>query len=101
MPKKEPKVNETVGLVQGAYDNVELVPQTTKRERNFEEIVNALKAGKFFVLREKYSRNSVYVLLRNLKEKANIKACFGVTQTEKDGKTVKQFVIFLTKEKSA
>lgn len=99
MTKKQKIEIEENGLAQGSYDNITIMPQTTKRERIFNEIVETLKANKFFVLRPKYSRNSVYVLCRNLKEKAQVDACFGITETEKDGKKTRQFVLFLKKEK--
>ena len=97
--KKEIEVKEETqlqGIKQGVYDSIVIVPQTTQREQTIEEITTALKDGKFFVMREGYTRNSVYTLIRNLKEKYNIAACFGVTETN----GVKQFVLFVNKEKA-
>lgn len=96
--KKEIKTQENIGMKQGIYDSVVIVPQSTKREQFFDDIVKALKEGKFFVLREGYSRNGVYILLRKLKEKANINAVFGITETKTDDKTIKQFALFVKKE---
>lgn len=93
-PISEESKEEIKGFVQGAYDNVELIPQESKKEKSYNEIVEALKADKFYVMREKFTRNSVYVLLKKLKETSQLEASFGVTV--KDG--IKQFVLFPKKE---
>ena len=100
--KKAVKISEEIkteikGIIQGAYDTIEIVQPTTKREQTFKEIVDALKAGKYFVMREGYTRNSIYVLLRNLKEKASLNVTFGETQTN----GVKQYALFVQKEKAS
>jgi len=92
------EIKEIVGLKQGVYDAIEIIPNTTKRAEDFNEMVSALKAGKFFVLREGYTRNSVYVTLKRLEDKAQVKASFGQTKTVVDGKEVKQYVLFVKKE---
>lgn len=98
MTKKETKTIpvDEVGIKQGIYDKVELIPQTTKAKETFNEIVTALKDGKYYIMRLGFSRNSVYNLLKKLKEESQIEACFGQTKTAttKDGKDILQYVIF-------
>lgn len=90
---------EEIGINQGVYDVVEIIPQTTKSEQTFNEIVEALKNGKYYVMRLGFSRNSVYNLIKKLKENAQIEACFGETKTgEKDGKAIMQFAIWKKKD---
>lgn len=76
---------------QGSFKSVVLVPQPNKREKIFGEIVSALNKKEFYVMRPKYSKNSVYTLLRKLKTEANIEATFGVTETN-------QFAIYAKTE---
>jgi hypothetical protein len=103
-----------IGKPQGVYENLVIVPQTTKSEQKFDEIVQALKDGKQFLMREGYTRNSVYVLLKKLDEEAKVKASFGVTQTgvypkgtmdskKKDisGQPINQYVLFPMKKEEA
>jgi hypothetical protein len=89
-----PKSETVVGLPQGTYDTVEILPETTKSEQTMNEIVAALEAGKYFVMREGYTRNSVYILLKKLREKHGIEAVFATTQNN----NVKQFVLFKEKQ---
>lgn len=99
--KKEKTEIKPLGIVQGVYDIIEIVPFTTKRERYYDEIVSALKAGKFFVMREGYNRNGIYLLLRKLKEKSNVNAVFGQTQTGTNPETKKpilQYALFVKKD---
>jgi hypothetical protein len=108
------KQNQVLGKNQGVYDNLEIIPQTSKSEQKFEEIVKALNEGKQFLMREGYTRNSVYVLLKKLKEEAKIEACFGLTQTgvypkgsmdskKKDisGQPILQYVLFRQKKEES
>lgn len=84
-------IEESQGLIEGAHDDVELKPMINKSEVKFNLIVDSIKAGKKWVLRAGYTQNSVYVLLKKLREKANINATYGVTVN--DG--VEQYVIYL------
>lgn len=107
------KQTQVLGKNQGVYDNLEIIPQTTKSEQKFEEIVTALNKGKQFLMREGYTRNSVYVLIKKLREEAKIEACFGLTQTgvypkgtlnnkksDISGSPILQYVLFKKKEES-
>ncbi len=93
--------DEIKGIVQGAYSDIVLIPQTTKREQNFDEIVKVLSDGKYFVMRAGYSRNSVYTLIRKLKDTAKLDVAFGITESEVNGKKVRQFALYKKKEKKA
>jgi hypothetical protein len=86
------------GKDEGVYETLEIVPVVTKGEARFNAIVEALKNGKQYLMKVGYSRNSVYVLLKKLKEKG-INAIFGKTQTgvTSENKPVYQFVIMPTK----
>jgi len=86
---------EIVGIAQGSYDDIELIPVITKREEFFNEMVEALKNGKFYVMREGYTKNSVYVTIKKLKEKANIKVSYAKTRTAEN---LTQFVLFIKKD---
>jgi phage terminase large subunit-like protein len=44
----------------------ELKPVLGKRESRFAEIVSSLQAGKVYVMREGYSKNALYTLMRKL-----------------------------------
>lgn len=97
--EQKEEIKEIVGMNQGAYDVVEIIPQTTQSEQTFNEIVKALKNGKYYVMRLGFSRNSVYNLIKKLRENAQIEACFGETKTgEKDGKAIMQFAIWKKKD---
>jgi hypothetical protein len=98
MTKQKTETKEVVGLTQGAYDSIELVPTVTKTEAVFNEMVEALNKGKFYVMRVGYTKNSVYTTIHKLEEKANIKASYAQTKTVVDGKEVSQFVLFRKKE---
>ena len=86
---------EIVGIAQGSYDDIELIPNTTKREETFNEIVEALTNGKFYVMREGYTKNSVYITIKKLREKANINVSFAKTRTAEN---LTQFVLFVKKD---
>ena len=86
---------EIVGIAQGSYDDIELIPVITKREETFNEIVEALKNGKFYVMREGYTKNSVYVTIKKLREKADINVSFVKTKTAEN---LTQFVLFVKKD---
>lgn len=88
--------SKPVGLVQGAYDNVELVPTLSKRELKFDEMVETIKGGKFFVLHAGTPQNSLYPMIRKLKEKANLDVVWSKIKAP-DGTF--QFALFLKKEK--
>lgn len=90
---------ENVGIVKGAYDENELVilPSISKREQEFNAMIEALKNGKYFVLKAGYTKNSVYILLNKIKEKTDLQVAYANVQA-KDG--TKQFALFLKKEES-
>lgn len=74
-------------MKEGINDNIVIVPRVTKRESKFNDIVDAVKNNHKWVLPEKYSQNSVYVLLRKIREVAKINCDYGKTDTG-------QFVVF-------
>ena len=97
MTKKQE--TKEIGLSVGAYEEseLEIIPSTTKREEYFNSMVASLREGKFFVLKAGYTPNSLYLLLRKIKEKTDLAVSYAKTKA-KDG-TV-QFVIFVKKEEA-
>lgn len=96
MKNQNTETKEIKGIKQGVYDtsNIELLPKESNRERKFKEVLEAIKAGKCFVLREGYTQNSVYVLMRKLKT-----AGFEVIWNKTKNNGVVQFVIMRKPEK--
>lgn len=90
MTKKTVKKIEDSGIIEGIYENVEIVPELSKREMRLETIIKAVSENKFYVLPIGFSKNTLYLLLKTLKEK-NVSVAYGKTKNS-DGNT--QFVIF-------
>jgi len=82
-----------VGLTQGAYIDIELIPTISKYQTDFNEMVTHLKTGKFFVMRAGYTLNSLYQLMAKLRTKAGLQVCYSKTKQ----KDVTQFVLFVKK----
>lgn len=86
------------GLVEGEYTKLVIVPQVSKSVQNFDAIVSALHGGKQWVLKAGIAKNTVYTIVRKIKEKTDVKnVVFGVTKNTIKGKSVEQFVLFVPK----
>lgn len=98
MTKKEVKQEnseiESVGLSAGVYETLELIPNQSKREADFEARVNALKEGKFVVLKAGTPQNSLYPMIAKLK-KAGLDVVWSKVKTP-DG--IAQFALYVKKD---
>jgi hypothetical protein len=74
---------------EGFYKEIELVPQVSKQEAKFNDLVKHLNDGEKYVMKAGVSKNTLYTLIRKLSEKANLSVVYGVSKTG-------QFVIYNT-----
>lgn len=94
MTKIKIEASKNEGMIEGIYDSVEIVPEKTKKETRIENIIEAIKANKFYVLPVGMNKNTVYSYLKSLKV-LGVKVSYSKTK-DVDGEP--QFVFFAKKD---